>query len=69
MTFLSILGAIFLVILGFKFLPALIGIIVAIVAVAAVIVILAGIFTIFLPVILIILAIGGLIWLLKTLLI
>ena len=65
MTFLSVLGAIFLVILAFYFFPAIIGILVAIGAVILVGLILAGIFAFLLPLIVIILAVAGLVWLIK----
>ncbi len=67
MNFLSILGAIFLVILAFYFFPAIIGIVVAVGAVILVGLILAGIFAFLLPLIVIVLAVAGLIWLIKTL--
>ena len=66
MSFLSVLGAIFLIFLAFKFFPASIGIVVAIGAVVLVGLIFAGIFVVFLPVLIIILAVAGFVWLIKT---
>ncbi len=66
MSFLSVLGAIFLIFLAFKFFPVIIGIFVAIGAVVLVGLVFAGIFVIFLPVLIIILAVAGFIWLIKT---
>ncbi len=67
MNILSVLGAIFLIFLGFKLFPAIIGIFVAIGAVILVGLIFAGIFVIFLPILIVILAVAGFIWLIKTL--
>ncbi|HPF16148.1 MAG TPA: hypothetical protein P5107_02265 [Thermotogota bacterium] len=67
MSILSVLGAVFLIILAFKMFPAIIGILVAIGAVVLVGLIFAGILVVFLPVLIIILAVAGLIWLIKTL--
>lgn len=66
MSILSILGAIFLVVLAFKMFPAIIGIFVAIGAVVLVGLVFAGILVVFLPVLIIILAVAGLVWLIKT---
>jgi len=66
MSFLSVLGAIFLIFLAFKFFPVIIGIFVAIGAVVLVGLVFAGIFVVFLPVLIIILAVAGFIWLIKT---
>jgi hypothetical protein len=66
MNFLSVLGAIFLIFLAFKFFPAIIGIFVTIGAVVLVGLVFAGIFVVFLPVLIIILAVAGFIWLIKT---
>ncbi len=66
MSFLSVIGAIFLIFLAFKFFPIVIGVSVAVGAVILVGLIFAGIFVVFLPVLIIVLAIAGLIWLIKT---
>jgi hypothetical protein len=52
--------------LAFKFFPAIIGIVVTIGAVVLVGLVFAGIFVVFLPVLIIILAVAGFIWLIKT---
>ncbi len=67
MNILSILGAIFLIFLAFKFFPIIIGIFIAIGAIVLVGLVFAGIFVVFLPVLIIILAVAGFIWLIKTL--
>lgn len=66
MSFLSVLGAIFLIFLAFKFFPVMIGVFVAVGAVILVGLVFAGILVVFLPILIVVLAIAGLIWLIKT---
>jgi len=68
MSVLSVLGAIFLVFLALKFLPAILGILIATGVIVLVGFILAGIFTLLGPILILILVVAGIVWLLKKIL-
>jgi hypothetical protein len=67
MGFLSVIGAVCLVVLAFKFLPVLLGVFITVGVLILVGFILAGFITLLGPVIIFVLLVAGVIWLLKKL--